>query len=114
MRLISKTTSEFINDLLPMQNSSGSTEIATYQELPDLSVGEFIGATVKTLIGWSMIITIIAIVVTGIFFLTAQGKDEDISKAKDVMIYALIGLVIMASAYAVVVGLIQFNFLEAA
>lgn len=84
-----------------------------FQDLPDLSLPEFIAALIRILLGWSIIIVIVAIVVTGIFFLTAQGKDDQIAKAKDIILYLIIGLVIMASAYAIIAGLSQFNFLEA-
>jgi cation transporter-like permease len=115
MKLIAKTTDEFINDLLPkLQDGSNIGEINTYNNLPDLSISEFIAAVVRTLLGWSMIITIVAIVVTGVFFLTAQGKDEQITKAKSIIVYLLIGLLVMSAAYGIVIGLSQFNFLEAA
>lgn len=114
------TTDELVKDLLPvdefaelMEEEDKNHAIIAYNNLPSLSIPQLMASVIRTLLGWSMILTIIAIVVTGIYFLTAQGKDEQISKAKDLILYLLIGLVIMASAYGLIVGLSQFNFLEA-
>ena len=109
---MNETTEDYINDLLPSQGSGGNEEIAAYNDLPDLSLAEFLSVGIRTILAWSMLLTIVALVVSGIFFLTAESKDEQIAKAKTIIVYLLIGLIIMASAYAIIVGLSRFNFLE--
>lgn len=89
------------------------TEVNNYNALPDVSVYQLITATIKTILEWSMILTIMAIVAAGFIYLVSQGKEDSTGKAKDIIINLLIGLAIMASAYAIVFGIAQFNFFEA-
>lgn len=83
------------------------------QALPDVTQENLFKTIFKTILGASMIITIAAIVVAAVFYIISQGNDEDISKAKNIILYLIIGLVIMAAAYGLVSGVIQFDFFKA-
>lgn len=48
------------------------------------------------------IIAVIVIVVSGFRFVTSNGDPQQISKAKDSIIYAVIGIVVAVMAYAIV------------
>lgn len=85
-------------------------ETKTIANLPELTLEAGISDVIKTILGWSMIITIVAIVVASIYYMISRGKDEDITKAKDILIYLIIGMAIMAAAYGIVAGISQFNF----
>lgn len=80
--------------------------------LPKITLESGITTAIKTILGWAMILTIAAIVVASIFFMIARGKDEDITKAKDIILYLVIGMAIIAAAYGVVAGISQFNFFQ--
>jgi len=107
------TCQNLIDTLTQKPNSSDPKQITAtknIQNLPDVSL-ESAGATViKTLLGWSMLFTIIAIVVAAMYYLTAQGKEENLSKAKNIILYLIIGLAVMAGAYGIVTGITQFKF----
>ena len=79
-------------------------------QLPDVTMEEGIAVVIKTILSWAMLFTIIGIVVAAIFFLVSQGKEENITKAKDIIVYLIIGMVIMASAYGIITGISQFDF----
>lgn len=82
--------------------------------LPSVSIENIFTTVIKSILGWSMILTIMAIVVAAVFYLTSSGKEENTSKAKNILINLLIGLAIMAAAYGIITGIAQFNFFTAA
>ena len=101
-------------DLLPRPTTTGEgvTELTATGNLPKVSIENFYATIIKTLLGWAMLITLAAIVVAAIYYLKSRGKEEDISKAKDIILYLAIGMAIMAGAYGIVSGLVQFEFFE--
>ncbi|MCK5345127.1 MAG: hypothetical protein KAR20_17075, partial [Candidatus Heimdallarchaeota archaeon] len=61
----------------------------------------------------AMLLTIAAIVVAAIFYILSRGNEEETSKAKNIILYLVIGMVIMAAAYGLVAGVVQFDFFKA-
>ncbi len=55
-------------------------------------------------------LTVIAIIVTGIFYIFSMGNEEQMTKAKDIILYTVIGLVIISVAYGIVVGVTKLQF----
>lgn len=47
-------------------------------------------------------VAVLIIVIAGLKFITAQGNPQSVSKARSTILYALIGLVVIASAEAIV------------
>lgn len=78
--------------------------------LPEMELEQVIVSVIRTILGWSMLLTIIAIVVAAIYYLKSQGNEEDLNKAKNIIVYLLVGIAIMATAYGIVVGISQFDF----
>lgn len=97
-------------DTLTQRNEDKPAE--NVKNLPDISLESFGATVVKSLLGWSMLFTIAAIVVAAFYYLIAQGKEEDLSKAKSIILYLIIGLAVMAGAYGIVAGITQFNFFK--
>lgn len=87
-----------------------STQVVN--ELPDIGLEDGIRLAIQTMLGLTMFLTIAALVVAGIYYIKSRGKEEDITKAKDIMLYLVIGIAIMAAAYGVVAGIIQFQYFE--
>lgn len=103
--------------LLP-RSGEDETVRGNYQEtgavadLPKVSL-EGAGTTViKTILGWGSVFAIIAVVAAGVYYIIARGKEEDVTKAKNILLYLIVGMVIMASAYAIVSGIVQFRIFE--
>lgn len=82
------------------------------KDLPDVSLESIMATIIKALLGWSMIFTIVAIVVSAMYYLISQGKEENVSKAKNIILYLVIGMAIMAGAYGIISGITQFNFFQ--
>jgi len=87
-------------------------ELKAVQNLPDITPQQIIASIIKTILGWSMLIALAAIIVSAIYYLNARGKEEDISKAKNIIIYLIIGMAIMAAAYGIITGIAQFKFFQ--
>ena len=85
-------------------------EVNAIANLPAVTIERGIGDAIKAILGWSMAFTIVAIVVAAMYYLISQGNDDDISKAKTIILYLIIGIAIMAAAYGIITGITQFDF----
>ncbi|HEY8886516.1 MAG TPA: hypothetical protein VIM31_03415 [Candidatus Microsaccharimonas sp.] len=55
-------------------------------------------------------IAVIVIIVGGIMYVTAAGNSANITKAKNMLLYAVVGLVIVIAAYAITnFVIVRFN-----
>ncbi|MBD3359415.1 MAG: hypothetical protein GF365_01770 [Candidatus Buchananbacteria bacterium] len=81
-------------------NLAGRTaDEAGVQKTPDLTL--LASAVVRTLLGLIGIVFFILIIYGGYSWMTAGGNDDKILKAKKLIIRAVIGLAIVASAYSI-------------
>ncbi|MDO8565884.1 MAG: pilin [Candidatus Moranbacteria bacterium] len=62
--------------------------------LANKSVYSIIGTFMNWLLGLVGVLAVIAFVISGILYLTAAGNEEQVEKAKGIMTYAIIGLVV--------------------
>jgi TRAP-type C4-dicarboxylate transport system permease small subunit len=72
---------------------------AGVQKTPDLTL--LASAVVRALLGLIGIVFFILIIYGGYSWMTAGGNDDKILKAKKLIIRAVIGLAIVASAYSI-------------
>lgn len=84
-------------------------DIKSVQNLPSITLESGIAVTIKAMLRSAMLLVIIAIVVAAIYYIISRGKEEDLTKAKDIILYLVIGLAIIAAAYGIVAGITQFN-----
>ena len=109
------------DDLLPRPGEKGSSsysvkntekyeELGEVANLPEVTDTALMTTVIKTILGWAMLLTIAGIIVASIYYLTSRGKEEDVTKAKDIIIYLVVGMAIMAAAYGIVSGIAQFEF----
>lgn len=66
------------------------------------STSSFVGALVNTLLFVVGALSVIMIIVGGLLFVTSQGDSGGITRAKNTLLYAVIGLVVAILAYAIV------------
>lgn len=60
-----------------------------------------VAGIIKTVLGFVGVIVVVIIVYAGFLWMTAGGNSEQVKKAKEWMINAIIGLAITLSAYAI-------------
>jgi len=107
-----------IKDLLPRpgqldpDTAKKFTETVEVANLPEISETDLVTSIIKTILGAGTILTVIAVVIAGLYYLLAKGEEEQITKAKDILVYLVIGMVVMASAYGIISGLAQIELLK--
>ena|SRR5580704_9813428 len=88
------------------QIGSGNTGLFS----PTDSVSDVIGKVVEILLGLSGAIAVLFVIIGGFLYLTSAGNEEQASKGRKDITYALIGLSIIILSYIIVnviVNLIQ-------
>ena len=66
------------------------------------SLTSIVGTVINTMLFIVGILSVIMIIYAGIRFITASGNAQQVSTAKNILIYSVVGLVISIIAYAVV------------
>lgn len=59
-------------------------------------------SVLQTVFLWTGIVAVIVIVIGGIFYTISQGDPGKIKKAKDTILYAIIGLIVSLLSFAIV------------
>jgi hypothetical protein len=75
--------------------------IAEQSELPQSNLISIIGGIIKAIMGFLGVIALILVLYGGFLYMTSGGEPAKVDKAKQVLINATIGLVIILSAYAI-------------
>jgi len=87
--------------LAPSETGLDATGAKAFGSI-DQSIGEWVGAKIITpalaLVG---VIFLVLMVYAGFLWMTAGGKADQVTKAKDLMIRAVIGVIIISAAYAI-------------
>ncbi|HNW09123.1 MAG TPA: pilin [bacterium] len=85
-----------VSDATDLMQDTFSDSLGTSKDLP-----EVIGDIVKVLLGFLGILAVLLILYGGFIWMTAAGDDGKVDKAKKIIYAAVIGLVIIFSAYAI-------------
>ena len=76
-----------------IDNSAALTKNAE----PERTAGRMIGA----ILTWTGVLFLVLIFTGGIIWMTAGGNEQQVAKAKNLILAAILGLVIVMSAYAI-------------
>lgn len=66
-----------------------------------VTVPTLVGSIISILLGLLGLIFLVLVVYAGFLYLTAQGADEQVKKAKSILTKAVIGMAIVISSYAI-------------
>jgi len=72
-----------------------------FNSLLTANVNTVIGNIIKSLLGLTGTLTLVMMVVAGIMWMTAGGKEQTITKAKKMITWTAIGLAIIFSSYII-------------
>lgn len=90
--------------------NSGKTKIALVENLPREEWPVIVAGIVKIILGITGSLALIAFTVGGVMFVTAQGSEDRISKAKAIIYWSIFALLVIAASYAIVLGVSQLEF----
>jgi len=75
------------------------------------SIESSVGLIIQTIISFIGVVFVILLVYGGILWMTAKGNDQQVDKAKKIIVESIIGLFVVVSAYAISILVISaFNF----
>ena len=79
-----------------VQSAGNSAGLGSASDLPTM-----VGLIISVLLGVLGMVFVVLIVYAGFLYLTAQGEQDNVKKAKKLLTQAVIGLVLIVSAYAI-------------
>lgn len=91
-------------------NKDKPTKLSYVNQLPGGSWQEILAAVIKLILAITGTLTLISFTVSGVMMVTARGDDDTISKARNMLLWSIVGLAVIAGSYALVTGISQLNF----
>lgn len=79
-----------------VNNAGTNAGLSTSTDLPTI-----IGKTIGIVLGILGVIFLIIVVYAGFLYLTSSGEETNVKKAKKMLSQAVIGLILIVSAYAI-------------
>lgn len=67
------------------------------------------GGIAKIMLAVATLLIFIALVVAGVIMVTGQGEEAAITKAKQIVIYVLVAVTLIAAAYAITIGITRIK-----
>lgn len=84
-------------------------EITNYGNLTGASWTQIVASVIKTILFVAGALVMVGLLVVGAMFMTGSSNEENITKARKILIYLVIGIILISVSYAVVSGISQFN-----
>lgn len=91
----------FIGDAILSVGSGSDSDTTTVHDVPTLSANQFLTNGLTIMYFLLGAIAIIIIIVSGIMYVTSAGNASSVTKAKNALTYAIVGLVVVLIAYAI-------------
>lgn len=82
------------------KNNPGESAVCSNRDKK--SSGDLVGSIVNTLLFVMGVVSVLAIIIGGFSYTISSGNAASVTKAKNTILYAIIGLVVSFSAYAIV------------
>jgi hypothetical protein len=88
--------------LFAFLSQSGAAAIEIQNPLKYNTIEDLIKAVIDFLFTLSLVVAPMVIIIAGFFFIFSQGQPEKVIQARNMVIYALIGLLIMMAAKGII------------
>lgn len=85
------------------------TELKTFADLPNKTENQILVTVIKTILYLAGSLAVIGLLVVGAMFLTGSGNEESLTKARKILGYIGLGILVMSVAYAVITGILQID-----
>jgi hypothetical protein len=83
------------------QALSTGKDITTQVNIPTISADQVLNNTLNVAYFLAGVIAVIIIIVGSITFATSAGNSANVTKAKNMILYAVVGLVVVLGAFAI-------------
>ncbi len=90
----------FAADAYGLQDTAGSAGLTKGDTAPT-PLPQLIGSYIQIFLSLLGVIFLILVIYGGFKWMNARGKTDEVTKAKDIIIDAMIGLVLIVAAYAI-------------
>lgn len=102
---------EYLKVLVPNQDQlfGGSDNLENGEvRLVDKDLEQEVAPRIlRIIVQFSAIAGLILMVYAGIKLIVSRDNEEEIKKAKDTLIYALVGVIVIAGSFAIIVGILR-------
>jgi len=85
----------------PEEDARHAAELAGISGTESGSLLDLVGTLTSALFSVLAVILLLLMLYSGFLWLTAQGKEEQITKAKGILTAAVVGLIVILSGYAI-------------
>ncbi len=84
--------------------TSDDTDFQSFRptSIGEISIADVLDRMIDIIWGIVGLIAVIYLIYGGFLYMTSGGSEEQVGKAKNVMMYAFIGIIIIALSYAIV------------
>jgi hypothetical protein len=97
----------------PMVSAQGvNSKVNLIQNLPQGSWQQIIANAIYIILGVTGSLAFISFTYGGIMLVTAQGQEEKFRKAKGLLLWSILALVIIGTSYAIVLGITNSAILK--
>lgn len=84
-----------------LQGSLQETGTGIYGTAPTKTLPQIVGGIIQGVLGLLGIVLVVLIIYAGYLWMTAQGDDAKVGKAKKMLSNAIVGMVLIFAAYAI-------------
>lgn len=108
----------FAQPLFEVAPTQGSTvsKITLVKQLPGAKTTktwqDIMASVIRIVLAITGSLAFAAFTYGGVMMVTAQGNDDQIRKGKNILFWAVLALVIIATSYAIVIGITQLKFFQ--
>lgn len=93
------------------ENTSGQpTKLSYVNQLPKGTWQEVLTSVIKFILMIAGTLTFVSFTVSGVMMVVARGEDEALGKAKNMILWSIVALAVIAASYAIVTGISQLDF----
>ncbi|MFA6550552.1 MAG: hypothetical protein WCT36_04330 [Candidatus Gracilibacteria bacterium] len=79
------------------------------QDAEKASTATFYASATKFIMGLATILVVVGFFAAGVMYVTAQGNEEMTKKAVNIMMYTVVGVIIIAAAYGIIIGITKLK-----
>jgi len=91
---LGQVENDILDQLQPVQDVYGQDDVS------DTTFAQTVAEIIKVVLGFLGVIFIVLIIYAGFLWMTSAGNEEKVTKAKQIMVAAVIGTAIVLAAYA--------------